>query len=273
MGYEYVLYGIAILFYGAASAALVGYVYFKRWGQWARVLTWAAWSLHTVALLLRVVETGRPPLLYLFETVSFFTWLVMLNYLVLELVLGLQVVGVFVVPVTALLLLTAGTLPRGALAAAPWLHGSWVMAHVSLGVLSYGGFALAFIAGVMYLIQDWQLRRKEFRPMYYRMPPLEVLDSMGYYLILFGFPLLTLALLSGSLGAIPVWGGAWGTDPKVIWSLFTWVIYALYLYLRLVRGWGGRRAAVLAVVGFGAVLFNFFVINLYMTELHRYVNL
>ena len=98
------------------------------------------------------------------------------------------------------------------------------------------------------------------------------LDALSYRLIGIAFPFLTVGITTGAIWANVAWGRYWGWDPKETWSLITWLLYALYLHARLSRGWQGRRAALLSVGAYGAVLMTFVGVNLFMGGLHSYAS-
>jgi len=114
-----------------------------------------------------------------------------------------------------------------------------------------------FCAGLMYLIQERQLKSRHPGRLTFRLPPLELLDDVAVKSVLFGFPLLTLAMISGSAWAEHVRGTFFTLRPREIWSILSWLIYAGLLYARVSAGWRGRKAAVLAILGFCFVLFAF----------------
>jgi ABC-type transport system involved in cytochrome c biogenesis permease subunit len=128
---------------------------------------------------------------------------------------------------------------------------------VALALFGNAAFALTFCAGVMYLMQERQLKSGHPGRMYVRLPALELLDDVGFKSILFGFPLLTLALISGSLWAEHARGSFFTWRPREVWSVVSWVIYAGLLYARVSVGWRGRKAAILAILGFCLVLITF----------------
>lgn len=264
-----VLYVLTLALYAAAAAAYFGFLYFRHWERGARWLGRAALIAHTVTLGFRVVESGRPPFVYLFEATLFFTWLLMVNYTLLESLIGLKVAGAFVTPITFVLLFSAAAMPREASVIDPTLAGSWVAVHLSLSILGYAAFTMAFVLSVMYLLQEQQLRAKAFSVLFRRLPALDVLDTWSHRLVAVGFALLTLGIISGSIWAGYAWGSHWSWDPKETWSVITWAVYGLYLLLRARFGWHGRKAAYLAMLGYAAVLVNFFVVNLFLNSLHR----
>ncbi|MBI4710304.1 MAG: c-type cytochrome biogenesis protein CcsB [Nitrospirae bacterium] len=99
----------------------------------------------------------------------------------------------------------------------------------------------------------------------------DMLEEITYKSIAVGFPLFTVGgLLMGAIWANSAWGKYWSWDPKETWSLITWFVYALYLHARFVKGWRGKKVAVLAVVGFIAVFFTYIGVNLWLSGLHAY---
>jgi cytochrome c-type biogenesis protein CcsB len=122
----------------------------------------------------------------------------------------------------------------------------------------------------MYLLQERMLKSKKFSTLYHRLPPLEALDSINYKCLTFGFPLMTMGIISGAVWAESAWGTYWSWDPKETWALITWFLYAALLHGRLTVGWRGRRAAIFAIIGFICLLFTFLGVNLLLSGLHSY---
>jgi cytochrome c-type biogenesis protein CcsB len=156
----------------------------------------------------------------------------------------------------------------------PALKSRWLFVHSTLAFISYAMFAVAFGAAIMYLIQQHFLKRKRLGPLYQKLPSLDVLDEINYRCLTFGFPLLTIAIITGAIWAETAWGTYWSWDPKETWSLITWFIYAALLHGRLTTGWRGRRAAVLSIIGFFVLLFTVLGVNLLPGESqHKYERL
>lgn len=236
----------------------------------ATLLTLLAFGAHTIASLLHLYEVGYPPLSSLRESLSAFAWIIIVVYLFLELRYQNKVIGSFVLPIVLLALIAATALPKRIGELGPTLRNIWVYIHVSLILFGNAAFALASSAAFMYLIQERQLKSKKPGAFYYRLPSLELLDRLSYRFLSVGFPLLTLGLITGSIWAGYAWGSYWQWEPKQTWSLITWVIYAMLLQARVSSGWGGRKAAILSLVGFFCVLFGFLGINLLLTGLHAF---
>jgi cytochrome c-type biogenesis protein CcsB len=125
----------------------------------------------------------------------------------------------------------------------------------------------------MYLLMEKELKHKKMGAIFKRLPSLNVLDDINYRCLTIGFPLLTLGIITGSIWAEYAWGSYWSWDPKEVWSLITWLLYAALLHGRMTVGWRGRKAAILAIVGFCAILFTFLGVNLLLPGLHTYTNL
>ena len=97
---------------------------------------------------------------------------------------------------------------------------------------------------------------------------------MAFRLIAFAFPIWTFgALITGPIWAEYAWGRYWGWDPKEVWALVTWIVFAAYLHARATAGWRGRRAAVLAIVGAVSFVFNYIGVNLFFAGLHSYAGI
>jgi cytochrome c-type biogenesis protein CcsB len=157
----------------------------------------------------------------------------------------------------------------------PALHSYWLVIHVMAAVVASGAFAVGAIASALFLVKDRALRKGSLAPGSYldRLPELSVLDRVAYRLHAFGFPVWTFAaLIAGPIWAEYAWGSYWNWDPKEVWAFITWVVYAAYLHARATAGWRGKAAAVIALIGFASLLFNFVGINFFFgsSSLHSY---
>ncbi|MCX5909634.1 MAG: c-type cytochrome biogenesis protein CcsB [Deltaproteobacteria bacterium] len=228
-------------------------------------------GVHSLALLIRYFEAGYTPVTNWHESLSFFSWSIVGLFLLLYGKYRVAVFAAFVAPIAALLIILASLFPKEILPLPPVLESFWLPIHVSLAFLGNALFTLGFAAGVMYLIQEWQIKSKKIGAFYRRLPTLKVLDDLNYRCLTVGFPLLTLGIISGSVWAESAWGSYWSWDPKETWSLITWFLYAALLHARLSAGWRGRKAALLAIAGFGALLFTFFGVSFFLPGFHSYL--
>lgn len=265
-----ILFELALTLYFAS--ALVGVIeLFKGSKATSRImfiLCLAGFVLHTLTIIVRYSQAGHLPMANMHEASSFFSWCIVLLFFFLEYKYRIGLIGSFVMPIVFVLMLSSSVFPREIKELSPVLQSSWFGIHISLAFLGDAAFAMAAGVGLMYLMQEHFVKSKHLGDLFHRLPSLQILDEINYRLISLGFPLLTLAIITGALWAQNAWGSYWRWDPKEVWSLITWFIYALVLHVRLTKGWRGKRAAILSLVGFSAVLFTFFGVNLLLKGLH-----
>jgi cytochrome c-type biogenesis protein CcsB len=246
------------------------------WGRIATVITLANLGVHTFAIVLRwfesyQLEIGRAPLSNLYESLIFFGWTIILLYLLVEWRTRNRSIGAFATPLAFLAMAYASYSPNISdriQPLVPALKSNWLIAHVVTCFLGYAAFTIAFGLSIMYLIK--RRHAQESGSTFVQLiPETHFLDDLNYQLILIGFLMLTLGIITGSVWAHSAWGSYWSWDPKETWSLITWLVYAALLHSRLIRGWRGKRIAVLAIIGFACVLFTYFGVN-YLPGLHSY---
>ncbi len=266
------LFQAALFIYLLGTGASLAYLIslrkpFSKWGILSLSL---GFIVHSLALLSRYVEAGHTPITNLHESLSFFAWSVVGVYLILYFKYRLDVLSAFISPVAAVLIILASFFPGEIIPVAPVLDSFWLPIHVIFALSGDAMFTLCFAASVMYLIQERQIKSKRIGPFYYRLPGLKVLDDLNYRCLTFGFPLLTMGIITGSVWVESAWGSYWSWDPKETWSLITWFLYAALLHGRLTVGWRGRKAAIFAIVGFTVLVFTFIGVNLLLSGLHSY---
>jgi cytochrome c-type biogenesis protein CcsB len=211
-------------------------------------------ALHTAALAGQIAHNGFPAVTDLREALSVYSWLIVGMYLLVQLKYRLTVLGCFVAPLAFLMSLAGITFGASGGELPPGLKTSWLYVHVTLAFLGNAVFALAFAVSLMYLVQESRLKSKRMTALYKLLPSLERLDRLNYVFLVWGFPLMTLGILTGSLWAGVYWGAYWSWDPRQISSAITWLLYGSLLQGRITAGWRGKRAATLTIVGFVVVL-------------------
>lgn len=262
------LFDLTAILYLASVAGYFVYFFFRQMDAASTWVFRVAWLIHTATLVVRVMEVNHPPLYTSFEWVLFLSWILSLNYFLLETLFRLKVVGAFTLPVVFLFMAYAATLPQGLEPSSVPRAGYWVVVHALIALGGYGTFALAAVASVMYILQEKQLRAKAFHLVYQRLPSLETLDNLAYKPVIYGFPLFSMAIVMGSIWASESWAVPWFREPKGLWSMVTWVIYAGYILGRSRGIWRGRKGAYILVFGFATVLWNLFVVNMALTRQH-----
>ncbi|TAJ22674.1 MAG: c-type cytochrome biogenesis protein CcsB [Nitrospirae bacterium] len=219
------------------------------------IVTGIGFLAHTIALLTKMMGADHAPLTSVHEAMSFFSWALVLVFLIVEVRHRIPVLGSFILPLALISLISAAALPKEVPTLEPVLKTVWL--HVTLSVLGTVGFAVAFVAGLMYLIQDGLLKSKRFNVLYAKLPPLDFLDHLNQQSIVLGFPLLTLGIITGALSAEFARGSYLNWNPEQLWALVTWVFYFVVLLGRLTVGWRAKRAAYLTIIGFAGVILTF----------------
>lgn len=205
---------------------------------------------------------GHAPFSNLYESLIFFAWTIAVIFVVIDRKYKVPIVGAFAVPLSFLALAYASLSPninQQIQPLVPALKSNWLIAHVITCFIGYAAFAIAFGVSIMYLVKHgWE---KEGRSWISLLPETEAMDALSYQLVMFGFLFLTVGIITGAVWANTAWGRYWGWDPKETWSLITWIVYAVLLHARNMRGWRGKRIAYLSLIGFAAVLVTYFGVN------------
>jgi len=273
------LFGISIFVYFFAMVLYVSYLAFRSemLGKVSTLVLLGGVLVETAAILLRWYESyqlgiGRAPLSNLYESLVFFALTIAVAYLIVEKKFGIKTAGAFVTPFPFIIMAYASLNPKDIQPLVPALQSNWLIAHVVTCFVGYAAFAVSFGVSSLYLFKlnaENRPSKREGGLMDY-LPASSLLDEVGYKTIAIGFPLLTIGIITGAFWANVAWGTYWSWDPKETWSLIVWLIYAAYLHARITRGWKGKKAAVLSIVGFLATVFCYLGVNLILSGLHSY---
>src|SRR6266516_4008704 len=215
-------------------------------------------ALHAASFAASVTATHRLPVTDVRSALSFFAFLVTVAFFFAYVRYRIAALGIFMLPLVFVLTFVSA------------FRGGWLLVHIATIFLGYTGFFLTFVAAVMYLIQERDLKSKRPRAFYYRLPSLDVCDELYYRSLVFGLPFLSVGILTGFVWASQTWRGPWELDPKILASLVTWLIYLALFSTRLSGSWRGRRAAYVAIFGFAAVMVTFLGVSL-LSGQHGYV--
>jgi cytochrome c-type biogenesis protein CcsB len=224
---------------------------------------------HASALAANASRIHRLPVTDVRSALSFYAFLVTLAFFFAYLRYRITFLGLFMLPLVFLLTLISAVHAERSFDSSAF-RGGWLLIHIGSTILGYTGFFLTFVAAVMYLMQEKELKSKKPRTYYYRLPSLEVMDEIYYRSLVFGFPFLSLGILTGFVYASRTWKGPWEFDPKILASLLTWLIYLVLFSTRVGGGWRGRRAAYGAIFGFAAMMVTFLGISL-LSGPHGYI--
>ena len=271
LSYTTFVYFLAFLMYLAGM--VMNRTFLSRLGTYLSLLGLTA---QTLAIILRWVKSyemgmGHAPFSNLYESLIFFAWTLMFLYLILEWRTKNRTVGAFVTPLAFLAMAYASFSPNinsQIQPLIPALKSNWLISHVITCFFGYAAFALSFGVSIMYLLK--RLDSEDKNNLFLKLiPSTTILDDLNYQMIVIGFLMLTLGIITGSVWAHSAWGTYWSWDPKETWSLITWLVYASVIHTRLVKGWTGKKIAILSIAGFACVLFTYFGVN-YLAGLHSY---
>lgn len=279
----------------------------------ATLLAMGGAVVHASSVASRGIAAERVPWGNMFEYSSMIGLLVVLSYLVfVDRRLGMRNLGGFAMGAAVLALASARLTYAPAGPLVPALNSYWIRIHVIAAILGSTLFGLSFIFTALFLLKDRAERRanavyagstvgaahmgtrtedsdraaQDHLPeeeagraasavggLLGRLPSAQTFDTLAFRTVAFAFPVWTFAVIAGAIWAHEAWGRYWGWDPKETWAFITWVIYAGYLHARATAGWRGRRAAIIAAVGFVSLLITYYAVNLWIVGLHSYAGL
>ncbi|MCX8109871.1 MAG: c-type cytochrome biogenesis protein CcsB [Syntrophorhabdaceae bacterium] len=226
---------------------------------------------HLVATVVRYLEAGYTPITNFHESLSFFSLCIAGFFLYLKGTYKTGIIGAIILPVISVILIWASTFPSEIRPLPPILKSFWLPIHTVFCFAGNAVFLVSFFISIFYLILEHSIKRKRISSLSKRLPSLEALDTINYRCMSYGFPFLTIGIITGSLWAGVAWGSYWSWDPKETWSLITWIFYAILLHNRLAIGWRGKKTAYMMIIGFFSILFTFLGVNFLLGGMHSYV--
>jgi len=261
---------VVIIFYMLSTIGYLIYLFLQKdyLQKTGFYLLAAGFLCHTVEMGYRFVQSGHFPVNNLHETLSLAGWTLAGVFLLFQDRYRLKILGIYAAPLITIVMVIAARLPNVPSKTHTILNSFWLIVHVVAIFIGEASLALACGAGLLYLLQENAIKSKQRGFFFKRLPSLELLDNTGYACIVTGFAMLTFGLITGLIYAKSVWGRFWSWDPKEVWSGITWILYAVLLHQRLTVGWRGRRAAIMAIIGFAVILFTFLGVNFFLKGHH-----
>lgn len=232
----------------------------------AQITLYAAFTGHTASLILRGVAAGHLPVKGLFETMNFYSWTMVFLYVVVIVRHDRPVMGAFVLPISFAILLLSSSAPRHLTPLMPALKTIWFEIHVITAFAGYAFFAFGFSMAVMWLLRkplkEFLMEKADC------FPDEDMLDELSYQVIAWGYVAFSVSMVSGGIWAYLAWQDYWIWTPKELWSTIIWLYYTFYLHTRYTKGWQGKRANWMAVIGYCIVLFTYFGVSLLFKSSH-----
>jgi cytochrome c-type biogenesis protein CcsB len=244
----------------------------ERIGRMGAALLVLGALLQLSAIVLRGLAVHRAPWGNMYEYGMAVTFITVVTWLVVMYKFPVRhLTGFLLLPVVILMFVNGTLLYTIAAPVQPALQSYWLVIHVSAAIIGSGVFLVPGVASVLYLFRAaYDKDETKFARFASKLPAADVLDRIAYRTTIFAFPVFTFGVLCGAVWAESAWGRFWGWDPKETVAFIAWVIYAAYLHSRATAGWRGARAAVINIVGFAAMIFNLFFVNLVTAGLHSY---
>jgi cytochrome c-type biogenesis protein CcsB len=239
---------------------------------------WALTVLGTVlvvaGVVLRAAEVHRWPLGNMYEFAIVGSMFVLLAFVAWSFRRDLRWLGLFVVgPVLLNLGLAITVWYTDASELMPSLRSVWLAIHVTVATVAVAVFTIGFSLGVLYLVQDRLEASGKRSTFMARLPASRSLERLAYGVHVVAFPLWTFTVIAGAIWARQAWGSYWNWDPKEVWSFVIWVVYAAYLHARATTGWKRQNATWIALAGYGCLILNFAVVNVFFVGQHSYSGL
>jgi len=257
--------------YLSSSLAYGGFFFVlkKRLNQVGFLMLVLGFIGHTCHIGYGSIQLGYLPVQNLHETLIIAAWAIAGVFIALKFKFQLKILGVYSSLFITVLLAIASQLPSQAAQSQAVFKSFWLVMHILFIFIGEAAFALACGAGILYLAQERSIKSKQHGFLYKRLPSLDQLDSIGYVCLVGGFCFLTLGLITGLVYAKLEWKRFWSWDYKEVWSGISWLLYAGLLHQRLTVGWRGRRAAIMAIIGFVVLVFTFLGVNLILGGHHN----
>ena len=255
--------------------------------QVSKILVLISNFIFALTLLLRWINENYFPLSNLYESLIFLSWGISTIHLFIEFQTKSRLIGSIATPITFFLAgfssLTLPTDMQKALPLVPSLQSTWLMMHVTMMMISYATLIIGSLLSLLYLAfitfnfqnpqrivtttsNDTILSKSSLS----KLSLLQIVDIWSYRIIGLGFPFLTIGIISGAVWANEAWGSYWSWDPKETWALITWIVFAIYLHSRLLKGWQGKQAAILGSCGFFVIWICYLGVNFLGKGLHSY---
>ncbi|WP_439385973.1 c-type cytochrome biogenesis protein CcsB [Amycolatopsis lexingtonensis] len=228
--------------------------------------------LQLSAIVLRGLAVHRAPWGNMYEYGMAVTFITVVTWILVMWKFPVRhLTGFLLLPVVILMFINGTLLYTIAAPVQPALQSYWLVIHVSAAIIGSGVFLVPGVASVLYLFRAaYEKDETKYARFASKLPAADVLDRIAYRTTIFAFPVFTFGVLCGAVWAESAWGRFWGWDPKETVAFIAWVVYAAYLHSRATAGWRGARAAAINIVGFAAIIFNLFFVNLVTAGLHSY---
>jgi ABC-type transport system involved in cytochrome c biogenesis permease subunit len=230
----------------------------------------ATLGLHLLYIILRTKYLSHPPITSIFELMSILSFSIAAAYLYLETRTKVRGTGYFILNLSFFFQLFSSLFIRNEVDVNPVLKSEWVGIHVTTALLGYSAIAISAVYGFLYLMLYHNIKSSKFGVIYKKLPSLEILEGMSFRAILFGFTMLTIAIVIGAAWLPRAFESFSYFDTKLIGTSLIWLVYGVGLFAKRLAGWQGRKMMIISVSAFCLAVFSLTVINLFFSEFHTF---
>lgn len=271
---QIILFWAGVAGYAIATALYIASLIFKKdnWVNKATIFGLLGFLPHTAAIGLRTYQIGHFPYWGVYEVFTAYSWSAVLFFLIVQFLRpGLRITGALVFPLAFLMIGIGLFNDPTVVEAPPTFLTFWLWVHIAFAKLSYASALVSSGLGLCYIIKENQELKGRVSLFFQKLPALDQIDYLSYRFAAFAFVMLGIMILSGAIWAYKAWGRYWGWDPIETWALIGWLVYGIYLHLRITLSWKGRKAAWMAVVALLTIIFAFFGIPLFYPSVHEHL--
>lgn len=267
MNPELIVFWLAVALYGLSSFCYIFGLFANNDKLFSigRLSAGAGFASNIAAVAIRWIGSGVLPFVETSESLASGVLIAVLIFLVAQFTIrNIRPLGVLIMPVAFVLMGWAGTLMKEiAPGLAPAMQSWWLWVHIVGASTGFGAVLTAAALGLMYLLKE-----KGAGGIHEKLPEIPVLDNLSYRFIAGGFIMLGLMIISGAFWSNQVKGNYWNWDPVEVWSLISWLVYAIYLHLRLTMGWRARRLAVYALLALPVMIISYWGVPFAVETFH-----
>ena len=262
---------VATALYSISMIGYIGFLFNQKpiYQKVAFQLISMAIACHSISVIVHAAAILQVPVQNLPQSLSLAALALGGMFLFFQYKFDLKILGVFVSVLLSVIMVAVMMMPDVPVEKNAVFKGFWFYSHIFLVFTGEAALALACGTGILYLLQEKGIKTKSPGFFFKRLPSLDLLDNVGYTCLTTGFALLTIGLVTGFIYAKVIWGRFWSWDPKEVFSVGSWLIYAALLHLRLYSGWRGRKSAIMTIVGFFIIIFTFLGVNMLLGGHHQ----
>jgi ABC-type transport system involved in cytochrome c biogenesis permease subunit len=226
--------------------------------------------VHLLYFIIRTKTLRHPPITSIFELMSVLAFSIAVAYFYLETRTSVRGTGYFILNLSFFFQLVSSLFIRNEVDVKPVLRSNWLGFHVTSALLGYAAIAISAVYGFLYLMLYHEIKASRFGVIYKKLPSLEILEGLSFRATLFGFTLLTIAMILGALWLPRAFENYSYLDSKLIGTFLIWLLYGVGLLAKRVAGWKGRKMMILSLSAFGLALFSLSIINIFFSQFHTF---